>query len=266
MAEPKANTEDYIEKNACALASRCGMEVFKRFCKLLPENNTLESIAQNETRNRIIEECIVLFERYGVRGVTMDQLATRLGMSKKTLYQFFADKQDLVSEVFQSRMSRNCCEVAMISHTYENAIETMFRILIFVNQQLKEINPIALYELQKFHPRAWEVLKTYKEQVVMRNIRHNIEKGIEQGYYRKDVDVSIISKIMVHDIVLDSDVFPPTHFSIPYVHTQAMLMYLYGISTPQGYTLIDEYKKLFLNNYEKDTHHKPTFTTRMDEQ
>jgi len=266
MTERETANEKSTQKNTCEYAGNCGMEVFKRFCRLLPNNCEPENLAANDTRNRIIDECVLLFERYGVRGVTMDQLATRLGMSKKTLYQFFADKQDLVSEVFQSRMSRNCCAVAQITHSYDNAIETMFRILLFINQQLKEINPIALYELQKFHPRAWDVFRTYKEQVVKRNISKNIEKGIAQGYYRADVDVDVIARIMVHDVVLNTDVFPPAHFHIPFVHTQAMLMYLYGISTPEGYALIDQYKKLFLNNYEKDILNKPIDAVRLDEQ
>lgn len=208
---------------------------------------------QDTICERILEHTHRLFSRFGIRSVTMDQVAQSVGISKKTLYQYFEDKQTLVQQTFSGTLACQREEVWLLAHKAENPIKALLDILVYTNRRLAETNPIALYELQKFFPKAWEEFFTYKEKVVKVLLTRNLQKGIESGFYRKELNIEIIVQMHVKMIeaMLDPDVFPHTKFSPVSVNSQYLLMFLYGISTPEGYALIDQYKPLFLIN-EKD--------------
>src|SRR4051812_41214546 len=141
-----------------------------------------------ELLTKILSASIELFSQYGFKTITMDDIARRAGISKKTLYQHFANKQEVVNESviwYKNQMTENCA--GMLSNA-ENAIEAMVRLLAFFDNMHKRMNPMALFEMQRFFPEAY---KTFRDLLVEKDvvlIRSNILQGIKEGLYREEID------------------------------------------------------------------------------
>ena len=132
--------------------------------------------------------------RYGIRSVTMDDIARELGISKKTLYQHFVDKDDLVKKIVEYFLSRQECEIKGLCNPDMNAIDVLLVISKYLTRQMSEINLSVNYDLQKYHPESWKLAENYRETNMLNNIRQNIVNGIQQGLYRDDFNIDIIAK------------------------------------------------------------------------
>ena len=132
--------------------------------------------------------------RYGIRSVTMDDIARELSISKKTLYQHFTDKDDLVKKIVESYLNEQKCEITRLCTYDMNAIDILLIISKYLTKQMTEINLSVNYDLQKYYPECWKVVENYRETHMLENIRLNITNGIKQGLYRNDFNIDIIAK------------------------------------------------------------------------
>jgi TetR/AcrR family transcriptional regulator, cholesterol catabolism regulator len=142
----------------------------------------------------LIKRISVLFMRYGIRSVTMDDIARELSISKKTLYQHFTDKDDLVKKIVESYLNEQKCEITRLCTYDMNAIDILLIISKYLTKQMTEINLSVNYDLQKYYPECWKVVENYRETHMLENIRLNITNGIKQGLYRNDFNIDIIAK------------------------------------------------------------------------
>ena len=163
-----------------------------------------------ENKERILLKAHELFNRYGIRSVSMDDIAAQLGMSKKTLYQYYADKDELVNAVFSGIMDHNKKECTGCRSNGENAIHEVFLSFDMLEGMLSEMNPSILFDMQKYHPSAFRKFEDYRNNFLYGLIRENIERGIKEELYRSDVDVEILTRYRLFSIMIsfDSDVFP----------------------------------------------------------
>jgi TetR/AcrR family transcriptional regulator, cholesterol catabolism regulator len=198
-----------------------------------------------EIKDRIQEKARDLFMRLGIRSVSMDDIATQLGMSKKTIYQFFADKDELVEGVMADniRQTQQDCERCLLSSA--NAIEEIFLTMEMIQEQFRNMNPMILYDLQKFHIGAFQKLAAHKNEFLLSIIRNNIEKGISEGLYRKDINVDILSKFRLESMMMafNLDLFPPAKYSLADVTQVIIEHFLFGLATIEGHELILKYQK-----------------------
>lgn len=198
-----------------------------------------------ETKQRIIERARDLFLKLGVRSVSMDDIATQLGMSKKTLYQHLSDKDELVSEVLRHQIThmqsetRQCCEEA------ENAVDEVFKTMHMVLQQFRNMNPVVVFDLHKYHYKAWLEFNRYKNEFLLDIITGNLHRGVKEGYYRPDIDIAVLAKFRLEAslIPFNLDVFPPDKFNVAAVTVTIIENFLYGVSTEKGFKQIEAYKK-----------------------
>ena len=127
-----------------------------------------------------------LFVKYGIKSMTMDDIAREMGVSKKTLYQFVENKKDLVKKVMSLHIhnQQDCiCEM----HSAEgNAIDKLMEIGAFVNQHMRSLHPSVIFDLKKYHPEAWGYLNKHKEEFIYTTIKSNLEEGMSEGLYRED--------------------------------------------------------------------------------
>ncbi len=198
-----------------------------------------------EIKDRIQEKARDLFMRLGIRSVSMDDIATQLGMSKKTIYQFFSDKDELVEAVMASNIqqTQQDCEKCLLSSA--NAIEEIFLTMEMIQEQFRNMNPMILYDLQKFHIGAFQKLAAHKNEFLLSIIRNNIEKGISEGLYRKDINVDILSKFRLESMMMafNLDLFPPSKYSLADVTQVIIEHFLFGLATIEGHELILKYQK-----------------------
>jgi len=202
-----------------------------------------------EIQERIRQKADELFRRYGIRSVTMDEIATQLGMSKKTIYQYYTDKDQLVDAVAvdEIQFSQECCiKDAAVS---SNAIEEIFRVMEFVEVMFRNMNPSMLYDLEKYHPGGYRKFLDHKNKFLYDMVRKNIERGIKEELYRPEIDIEIMSRYRLESMMLvfNTALFPSSKFNLVKLHKEILEHFLYGLATLKGYKLILKYKQQLLN-------------------
>ena len=196
-----------------------------------------------EVKDRIQEKSAELFRRYGIKSITMDEIATQLGISKKTIYQYFADKEQLVDAVIDEdlRCTREDCE--LIAARAENAVHENILLLDGLLEDLKDLNPAILYDLQKFHPVVYQRFIDHKNTVIREMVEDNMKRGIKEGLFRPDMRIDILTKFRIESIYLtfSYDFLEGTSFGLGELHHELFIHFLFGISTPKGHDLIRHY-------------------------
>src|SRR3984957_15621426 len=150
-----------------------------------------------EVKDRILMKAADLFSRYGIRTITMDEIASQLGISKKTIYQFFTDKDDMVSAVIEQEIQRNVMECNYFREAATDAVQQIFLALESLEEMLKYTNPLMLYDLEKHHPASFMKLREYKYRFLHHVIVENLQSGINAGLYRDDFDKDIVAKARI---------------------------------------------------------------------
>jgi AcrR family transcriptional regulator len=196
-----------------------------------------------EVKERIIITSKELFHKYGIRSVKMDDVAKELTMSKKTLYQYFKDKDELVDETTLAHIKRERKEFEEISQNSENAIEELFKVSKCLRVTMNEINPTLLYDLKRYYPNSWKYWLDFKEDYVFVSIVENMKKGINAGYFRENIDpqVMAILRVLEVEMLFDIDTFPSSEFDYRHVQLQLFHHFVFGIATEKGRKLYQQY-------------------------
>ena len=195
---------------------------------------------------RILLKARDLMLQSGLRQVTMDDLAHQLGISKKTIYQYYKDKDDLVKAVVNLELKEHEMTCKDCKSKAENAIHEMFLLMENMKAMTQTMNPNSMMELEKHFSNAFDMIKTHKDDFLFSLIKQNLMKGIEEGCYRKDLDIDIISKFRLETVFIPFNLhlFPLNKFNSLEVHTQLMEHFVYGLMTIKGHELMDRYKQL----------------------
>jgi len=146
-------------------------------------------------KHEIIERAESLFLKYGFKSITMDDMARELGISKKTLYQHFKNKDDLVENVVNSHMDKECAMVDKLIASAKNALDEIFLIARMYIEHLEQISPSAIYDLQKYYGKLYSEVMARQDQFDLELISKNIKRGQKEGFYRKDIKVEIVAKM-----------------------------------------------------------------------
>lgn len=197
-----------------------------------------------EVKERILIKADELFNRYGVRSVSMDDIAAGLGMSKKTLYQYFADKEELVSAVFATFLQSNRDRCLSDKKQAENAIHEIFLAFDMMRDMFSQMNPVVLFDLQKYHPAVYLKVHEHKYEFLYQVIKNNLEQGIKQELYRPEIDTDVVARFRIESVMLafNSDIFPNNRTHLVHIEEQITDMFLYGLATTKGQKLIQKYK------------------------
>ncbi|MGZ3872611.1 MAG: TetR/AcrR family transcriptional regulator [Mucilaginibacter sp.] len=195
---------------------------------------------------RIIAGGEELFLTAGIKSVTMDDIARHVGMSKKTIYQFFKDKNELVIALVKKKLKEDEDQMEAIISQSGNVIEEMINMMKCSEEIFSRINPIVIHDMQKYHPDAWKEFQNFKSEVLISTLEQLLSKGIKQGFIRPEIDVKIIARMRVSQVELgfNTAVFPTAEFSPWRVQVQFLEHFNYGICTLKGYKLLNQYKNI----------------------
>lgn len=201
-------------------------------------------VANIDVKDRILLEAARLFARNGIKSVSMDDIAQHLGVSKKTIYKWFQNKDEIVHSALQNQLSQveNDCECAMVEA--ENAVEELFQVMAVNKKVLSEIHPSIFYDLQKYHPSSWQLWLAHRNSFILSKIVSNLERGIREGLYRQDLDIELMARLRLAliDLAFSPDLFPPEQFHPERVQSAFFEHFLLGIATLKGHKLINKYK------------------------
>ncbi len=196
-------------------------------------------------KERIKQKADELFRMYGIKSVTMDEIATRLGVSKKTIYQSFADKDELVDEVVGELLSFNqsCCNRDRAKAT--DAIHEVFLAMEMIQQMFANMNPVILYDMERNHPVTFQKFLEHKHKFLFQVLKDNIERGKKEELYRADINTEVIAKIRLETMMMpfNQEIFPKAKFNLVDLERQLIEHYLFGVSTMKGYKLILKYQQ-----------------------
>jgi len=198
-----------------------------------------------ETQTRILTKSHELFMLYGIRSVSMDEIANHLGISKKTIYQYFKDKDALVEGVINIEIEMHQDEFSKYAAISENAIHELFLTLDTVEEMLKHMNPSVMFDLQKYHSTAFEKFRTHKNTFFYDIIKANIERGKHEGLFRADIDVDVLTRYRLANMFLmfDFEHFPSNKFTPIQIISETTDNFLHGMSTQAGLKIIETYKQ-----------------------
>ncbi len=185
--------------------------------------------------------------QYGIKSLTMDDIARHLGMSKKTLYQSFSDKSDLVLQGIKAHMTEEREALENIHTASENAIDEMFLMSKHVSGHLQQMHPSILFDMEKYYPKAFAQFEEYKLKIVMSCLARNMEEGIEQGLYRDNLNIPIVAGLYVGrmDLFFDQKLFPSSKYSPKDVYFEAIRYHIRGIASEKGMEYLrDKFKSL----------------------
>jgi AcrR family transcriptional regulator len=183
-----------------------------------------------------------LFMRVGIRSVSMDDIARELGRSKKTLYQFFLNKEQLVTQIMERHIELEQRLLSAIREESLNAMDEWYRIFDHNCKFLSSMNPSVIFDLRKYHPDAWGLFDQYKHEVIRKIVGENMIRGKVEGLYRDDLDENILSWIYVYrlEMFADGSLFPSSERSRAEVLKEFVVYHLRGIASPKGINYLEK--------------------------
>lgn len=193
--------------------------------------------------NRILLTSAELFTRYGVKSVTMDDVATELGISKKTIYQHFADKDEIVYQVVKLEMEKDQCEYLELDKVSENTIDKIMRSANMMRVQFASMNPSLIFDVKKYHPRAWQIFQEHKQKFLIESIRQDFIRGIQEGVFRADLNIEVLCRLRMEEIEMGFDyhLFPPDKFNLVDIQLVFLDHFIRGILSEQGVVIYESY-------------------------
>lgn len=202
-----------------------------------------------EKRTEILERASVVFMKNGIRSVTMSDLAKELGISKKTIYKYFEDKNDLIYSIIELKIEMDKALCTNCSSQAHNAIEDLYALSKFIVEQIGNVNPNVFYDLKKYHSEAWQIINTHKWDFVLSMILKNIQRGKKEGLYRKEMDEQIISRLYIGatELIVSGGVFPWPDFKFEHLFSEMIHFHIKGMINEKG----EQYLKQRIENENK---------------
>ncbi|MGE0771713.1 MAG: TetR/AcrR family transcriptional regulator [Cyclobacteriaceae bacterium] len=198
----------------------------------------------HEIRDKILIGAEELFMKYGIRSVSMDNIANHLGVSKKTLYQYFTDKDEIVESVTKAHLDEQERQMTGVRDHSKNAIEELVGVSVCLKENMRGMNPSLLFDLQKYHHKAWNLWLKFRDNMVRKSIIANLDQGKQEGYFRADINTEVLATLRLENIQLafDPSVFPPDRFALAEVQMQVLEHFVYGLFTDKGRKLYEKLK------------------------
>ena len=201
-----------------------------------------------DTGVRIKQKASDLFMQYGLRSVSMDDIANSLGMSKKTIYQYYEDKDELVLAVFSEQICQNQAVCEKDRTAAIDPIHEIFLAMDMVVEMFNSMHASLIFDMQKYHPNTFLKFQQHKNDYLYNVIKDNIERGIKEGLYREDIDVDILAKYRVESMMLpfNPEFYTKLKQSLSQIQEELIIHFVFGLVTPKGYKLIIKYQQAFI--------------------
>lgn len=192
--------------------------------------------------DEIIVSISTLFMKYGIKSVSMDDVSRELGISKKTLYQYFKDKDELVTKVVEHHAELLSGEMFKMVSGNANAIEQLLQVSKFVSQYLKNINPSVTYDLKKYYPQIWKNVNLNNRDYIFNQIKQNMINGIKEGLYRSDINIDIITHFYLFRMEMSQtyEMIVENKYSYEEIFNTSFNYHIRGIANKKGLEYLEK--------------------------
>lgn len=199
-----------------------------------------------ELKEQLILVSTELFIKYGIKSISMDDISRQMGISKKTMYEIVDSKSDLIDLVLNRHLSQSEQKLDVILKASRDAIDEMLQLSMHVLNFIAHLSPSIIYDLQKYYPKSWKLVREYQQTCVEQRIYNNLTRGQKEMLYRTDLDPKIIAKLYVFKTgaITDGDIFPPADFDKALLYKEIIKYHLFGIISEKGLkTILRNYRK-----------------------
>ena len=197
----------------------------------------------NEKETEYILQASAFFLSHGIKSLTMSDMASKLGISKKTLYTFVSDKNDLVKKCIHLHITANECEMHEACTVSHNAVEELINFSKIAGSKMKLIHPSIFFDLQKYHPEAWALIRDFEDKAILDLTKNNLTKGIEEGIYRSEMNIDVIAPLYVSVVqnIFNRAGEIQEGMSIVEYYSEIFNYHIRGIANEKGIKLINQY-------------------------
>ena len=199
-----------------------------------------------EPKDIILKGSLELFMKYGIKSITMDDISRSLGVSKKTIYLYYEDKDVLVCECVKSFTNFQKSILIKINEEAKDPVNELISLSEYMKSNVCNINPSLLYDIKKYHPKAWGLFLDYRREFLEKSIRDTLNRGKADGFFRSNLDSKIIARLRMEtvEMAFNTEIFPLSEFETPKVQMEFFEHFIYGICTIKGHRLINKYKQI----------------------
>jgi AcrR family transcriptional regulator len=197
----------------------------------------------NDELKNILKKVFQLYRKYGIKSVTMDDVAHELGISKKTLYQYVQDKDELVHKVVDLEIGQSKERMMITCSDDKNAIEQLLEIARCITFMLKDYSPSTEYDLKKYYPDLYLKVRDLRRNHIYKFISENLVKGKEEGLYRNEINAKTIAQLNVSliDNMVDSEVITISEFMEPHFFNEYFTYHIRGLATHKGLDFLESH-------------------------
>jgi len=189
-------------------------------------------------KQKILETASEMFFQCGIRSVSMDDISGKLTISKKTLYQYYSNKKELIEQVLKWELAHP--KFSFESPKFEglNAIERYWEFYQFISEMIKKPHHSLEFDLKKYHPELWNDFKNGKMKLFGEELILNIKQGIDEGLYRQELNIDIVSNLLVRFYLNmwneEYDVFSKEELMSEELNRELTIYHLHGICSQKG--------------------------------
>lgn len=199
----------------------------------------------DEIKLKIVVAANDLFMKFGIRSVTMDDIARHLGISKKTIYQCFSEKDELVQSVNKLHQDQWEGECVKVISNSSSAIDELLQFSVIFRKAISKMNPSVMNDMFKYHRNTWEDWNRFKKEILRQRVVDTILRGKKDGSFREDASAEILAIMRIEqiDLAFNDQIFPTDKFSFEEVQMQLFDHFIYGCLTPKGVDIYENNKK-----------------------
>ncbi len=198
---------------------------------------------KNQQQLHLLQKSGELFKKYGVKSYTIDDVARELRMSKKTIYQFVQNKAELVRLTMQTYLENEQNQLETILKVSKDSVDEMIQMVAYFYNQIRDFNPSALNDLQKYYPETWAIYNNYRFHFMLDMITRNIRSGVKQGLYRSDLNAEIVARIYIAniDVLINQEIFPSKEYAYVDTYKEYLNYHLRGIVSAKGLKYLEQH-------------------------
>jgi AcrR family transcriptional regulator len=184
--------------------------------------------------NRILDAAKEMFQQRGIAGVTMDDVSHKAGISKKTIYEFYRSKDEII-RILATRFIKKQKKSYQDLEKASNAIEELLMLFQHFQILFDSLHPKAVYEIQKYYPEIWSIIRTHKTADLLKKIKRNLVRGIGEKLYQEGIDIDFVAKLRLQEIEIAYDPFYFSHEEYPInkITEQLFKLFLFGVVTSE---------------------------------
>jgi len=196
-----------------------------------------------EMKEKIAVRASELMMQFGIRTVTMDDISKDLGISKKTIYQYFKDKKELVNTITSIHLNLEKGRFEGTAQDSENSVHELIMVSQCLRESMKDMKMSLMNELQKFYPESWQMYEDFKKGVMLETITGVILRGQKEGLFRSEVDPHLIAVMRIEQVqsFIMRNLFPKENYSLYEVQMQLFDHFIHGLFTIEGHQLFNQY-------------------------